>query len=304
MRLLPLLGLVCLSALMVLAGAAVTVAEGPAVSGINGKLSPFGGGIGTETSDDGVGGFAGSLTVPVSHAFGLQVDGAYARLSDDDFADAGVHLFWRDPDVGLVGLYAGYAWLDASGGQEVGRVGLELQRFIQRVTLDGAAGYRFGDAGDDIYGRAKLDYYPTDDLMLSAGYAYEGMGFATLGAEYQLGSRDSVGTAIYAEASLNDSSDYAVLGGLRIFLGEEMSLIGRHRRQDPASYLSHDLKATAQAVSRYQSRRPAGPPPICPALTCLAANDPCACPSGYEKRASCGNTCQVAGGSGCQGWGC
>lgn len=300
-RLISFLGLVCLNALLLLAVAATAVAEGPAVSGINGKLSAFGGGIGVTPSDEGLGGLAGSLTVPLLHAFGLQVDGTYARLSDNDFADAGAHLFWRDPDMGLVGLYAGYAWLDASGGQEVGRVGIELQRFIQRVTLDGAVGYRLGDAGDDVYGRAKLDYYPTDDLMLSAGYAHEGTSFATLGVEYQWASRDSVGSAIYLEASINDSSDYAVLGGLRVFLGENMSLISRHRRQDPSSYTSNNLQAVAQAAARTQSRRPSQRP-ICPVLTCLAADDPCACPSGYEKR--CGNTCQVAGGYGCWGWGC
>ncbi|WP_139247763.1 porin family protein [Hyphomicrobium sp. CS1GBMeth3] len=307
MRLTSLLSLMCVSAFLLLAGVAATLAEadGPAVSGVNGKLSPFGGGIGAETLDDGAGGIAGSLTLPVAHSFGLQLDGAYARLSDDDFANAGAHLFWRDPDVGLVGLYAGYAWLDESGGQEVGRVGLELQRFIHRITLDGALGYRFGDIDDDLYGRAKLDYYLTDDLMLFAGYSYEGLGFATVGAEYQFASRERVGTALFAEASLNDSSDYGVLGGLRVFLGEDMSLIGRHRRQDPPSYTMQDMLAVAQAAAKAQSRRPGSEPrPVCPVTTCLAPDDPCACPSGYEKRAVCGNTCQVAGGGGCQGWGC
>lgn len=296
------IGLVLLT---VFSGAAA-IAEGPAVSDINAKVSPFGAAMGVDrASDEGAAGLAGSLTLPLARAFGLQVDGAYAKLSNDDFASTGAHLFWRDPDIGMLGVYGGYAWLDQEGGHEVSRVGLEAQRFIDRVTLDGAVGYRFGDIDHDIYGRAKLDYYPADDLMLSAGYAYEGSGFATLGAEYQFASDASAGAALFAEASLNDDSSYAVLGGLRVFIGESMSLISRHRRQDPPSYLTNDLISTAQAASRYQSRRPgSGPPPICPVLTCLAAGDPCACPSGYERRAACGNSCQVAGGGGCGGWGC
>jgi hypothetical protein len=304
MRLISALGVACVSALMLLAAAVATLAEGPAVSGFNGKLTSFGGSIGAEALDDSVGGVAGSLTVPVFRHFGLQVDGAYARVGDGDFANAGAHLFWRDPDIGLAGVYVGYAALDARDRYDVGRVGVELQRFVRRVTLDGAFGYRFGDAGDQLYGRAKLDYYLTDNLMLSAGYAYEGRGFATLGAEYQFASTHAAGTALFAEASLNDHDDYTVLGGVRLFLGEGMSLIDRHRRQDPPSYTTNDLQAVAQAVAKGPQSRPRSPPPICPVFVCLASGDPCVCPSGYAKRPACGNTCQVVNGWGCQGWGC
>lgn len=74
----------------------------PAVSSPNGKLTAFGGAAGVSEDDEGLGGLAGSYTIPISSAFGAQFDGAWARVGDEDFANAGVHLFWRDPTRGLL----------------------------------------------------------------------------------------------------------------------------------------------------------------------------------------------------------
>ena len=151
-----------------------------------------------EGDKGGLAGLAGSLTMPLGHSFGIQLDGAFARVGEGNFGSAGAHVFWRDPTVGLIGFYGGAARLDRYGGQELVRLGGEAQRFLGQVTIDAGLGYRFGDnfVKDDVYGRARVQYYPTNNLMLSGGYSYEGRGFGTVGVEQQLGSGPSGGFAL------------------------------------------------------------------------------------------------------------
>jgi len=238
-------------------------AEGPAVSEVNGKITGFGGGIGMGGDRTGTGGFSGSLTLPLGYSYGMQVDAGYARIGDGNFGSTGAHLFWRDPTVGLLGVYAGYARLDRFGGQDLGRVGIEAQKFFGQLTLDGALGYRFGSSGvgDDVYGRARLQYYLTDNLMLMSGYTYEGRSFGTLGMEYQLSSQANTGIAMFGEGQLHDNNNYAAIGGFKIFLGGDMSLKDRHRRQDPDSYFGVDMQATQLGGSR---SKPASATQACP----------------------------------------
>jgi hypothetical protein len=232
----------------VLAAMPASLAD-PAVDGVNGKLTALGGAIAAGGDEGGVGGLAGSLTLPTAHAFGAQIDGAWARVAEEDFANAGLHLFWRNPNVGLLGVYGGYAHLTDQGGQDLGRAGLEAQYFAGRLTLDTAAGILWGDLDEQAYGRARLDYYPLDDLKLSAGFAYEDRGFGTVAVEYQLAATPQTGASIFADTSINDADHYAVMGGVKVYFGEQRSLIDRHRRQDPDGYAGQDLGSTQQAAA-------------------------------------------------------
>lgn len=248
-------------------------ASEPAVSAVNGKLTTFGGSFGAGEDDDGTGGVAGSLTLPLGYVFGAQVDGAWARMDEYDFADAGLHLFWRNPASGLLGAYLGYAHHTGAGGQDVGRAGVEAQYFVGQLTLDGAGGVRFGDVESEAYGSIKLDYYLTEDFKISGGYAYEGDSFAVAGTEYQLITKGEVGAALFTETYVNSPDSYSVLAGVKVYIGRPMSLIDRHRKQDPDSYATADQIATLQAVQ--QSRRSSRPQSSgqCTAIT--AAADPC-----------------------------
>ena len=130
------------------------MAEGPAVSDTNLKVFGFGGEIGDGTDSNGLGGVGASLTLPIAYSLGLQIDAGFANVNDGNFGSGGAHLFWRDPTVGMIGVYAGYASLDLLGGLEVGRVGGEAQYFMDNLTFDAAAGVKFGDLEDQGYGRA------------------------------------------------------------------------------------------------------------------------------------------------------
>lgn len=263
----------CAAAIFLAAAAAPAVSEGPAVSSINGKITGFGGGIGVENDKGGMGGIAGSVTLPLSYSFGLQLDGAYARIGDGNFGSTGAHVFWRDPDVGLFGFYGGFARLDRFGGQNLGRLGIEAQKFSGQTTLDGALGYRFGEnfVKDDAYGRARLQYYLTNDFMLSTGYTYEGRSFGTVGTEYQVSTGAGMGMSLFAEGQISDHNNYSALAGLRVFLGDNMSLKDRHRKQDPDSYMGLDLTATQQAAGIAKSQACSFNP--LPNLLCFASLD-------------------------------
>ena len=79
--------------------------EKPAVDGVNVKTDIYGGAA-QSGKWGGFGGGLGTLAFPIGRAFAGQVDldaGGYVKRP---CGIAAGHLFWRDPDKGLIGLYA------------------------------------------------------------------------------------------------------------------------------------------------------------------------------------------------------
>lgn len=254
------IGTALAAAAIIVASVCTVAADGPAVSDFNAKFSTFGGAAGVSGNNDGLGGVAASFTAPVTHAFGVQLDAAYARIGDNNFGNAGAHVFWRDPTVGLLGVYTGFAVLDAKGGVTIGRSGLEAQYYANLFTIDTAGGFEYGDVHKG-YGRARLQLYLNDDVMLRGGWIYEGRNLGTAGAEYQFANTQRAGYSLFVDGNVGADSTYSVLGGLKVTFGESMSLKDRHRRQDPDSYAPLDLQATTQAAA---GRKPEEACPFAP----------------------------------------
>lgn len=78
----------------------------PAVSAVNGKLSTEGGVAGDNGGSSGIGLVNGSITTPLGHALGLQVDGLAGMGFNTFFGGGPAHLFWRDPSIGSFGPVA------------------------------------------------------------------------------------------------------------------------------------------------------------------------------------------------------
>ena len=77
-----------------------------ALSEINGEAGYAGGTMdGSEGNN-----FNATITLPVSHSFGFQADTLYSRIGAGDFYGGAGHFFWRDPDIGLIGLAGGYLY--------------------------------------------------------------------------------------------------------------------------------------------------------------------------------------------------
>jgi hypothetical protein len=106
---------------------------GPAVSELNGQIDYAGGMMDSYEGNN----VDAGITVPVTHALGFQADGLYSHIGDGDFYGGAGHFFWRDPDVGLVGLAGGYLHRD---GVDTFQLGTEGQYYLGRFTFGVFAG--------------------------------------------------------------------------------------------------------------------------------------------------------------------
>ena len=264
--------------------------SGPAVSELNGKLSAFGGlRDQKEASQDGFGGLTGSWSMPLGHLYGAQFDGLFSLRDGDALSGAGVHLFWRDPGQGLLGVTGSWVGWDADrkqgGYTDMFRIGGEGELYFDHFTFAGQTGVQFGDNTDDgSYGRADLKYYATPNLALKLGAEYneqvEGLG--RIGFEFQPGYAGIPGLTLFVNASAGDDDYYKVFGGLRIYFGAPKSLRDRHRRDDPENRLIDNAAILGQGkVSQpapTPTTTPAPTPTTTPAPTPTTPTRPCAVP--------------------------
>lgn len=232
------------SAVAVALAFAVTpmAASAAAVSGNNGKLD-----LSVGSFDDDTGAVAtGAFSMPLSSNYGVQFDGLVGT-EDGNHATAGgaVHLFWRDPSEGLIGLYGSYTYHDSEGDSvNVSRVAVEGERYWGRITLSALAGAEFGDVSEDgFFSLVDLSYYASDDLRVYLGHQYAQAGsMAKAGIEWQVKS----GMSLFAEGR-SGANDYdSALAGIRFYFGEDKTLIRRHREDDPAVRLQDDLFSISQ----------------------------------------------------------
>lgn len=269
----------------------------PAVDGLNGKLDVFGGAgqsnalsinsIGAlspytsvySLNWNGIGGAVGTVTVPLGHKFGGQIDLGSGAFGDRANGSGAGHLFWRDPDYGLAGIYGSGFYSSVYGGATQWNAAGEFERFIGPITargLLGIQGFAFNTISaenqyfvlvqtprqpDRFFDKLQLTYYPLDDLALSLGHIYT-RGFNGIHGEIEYLLSEFRGTptapAVYISASYgwNDSSN--VMAGLRVYFGNhDKSLIRRHREDDPKTDALTNMFAF---IAAGQQRRYASPP--------------------------------------------
>lgn len=206
----------------------------PAVSGINGKFALNGGTF----DEEGFGVVSGALSLPVGQAFGLQLDGMAGARDGEFVGGGGAHLFWRDPSTALLGVYGSYIHREDVDGY-VARIGVEGEYYWNNWTVGAVVGAEFLEAGDEddsnFFALSDISYYATDNLELSVGHRYTGERHAAaVGVEFQLDQTlFSSGVSLFAEGRLGEDDYQAAWGGIRFYLGEEKSLIRRHREDDP-----------------------------------------------------------------------
>ena len=113
-----------------------------AVDGINASVSLSGGTL------DGVanGMLVASVATPLPYlsSLGFQLDlaiGQYDGVSGTNSGGAAGHLFWRNPDVGMLGLFADFGNINSF---HFGRIGVEGAKYIGPWTVDIMLGMEFG----------------------------------------------------------------------------------------------------------------------------------------------------------------
>jgi hypothetical protein len=261
-----------------------------AVDGLNYKIEAFGG-----SSDNRVAGgrhnsswdvgLAGAVAIPLGQSFGLQVD-VSAASGEGQFSGGGAaHLFWRNPQVALAGLYGSYTRRDLDGVQQA-RLGVEGQYYLRNFTLGGVAGFErtwsdttiafipffgpFLSGGQKNRGfiAADASWYATDNFKLSLGYRFfGGRSAAAAGAEYMVRTGTATSYSFFAEARAGEDKYLAGLAGVRVYFGtKDKTLIRRHREDDPPNYLPESglgARSTTDACNeRKFSTRVAGSKPV------------------------------------------
>ena len=210
----------------------------PAVSGLNAKVEGAFGDI----DGEGFGYGGGSVAAPLGHQFGVQLDLLGGSYDGEFIGSAGGHAFWRDPDVGLLGLYASYTEFDGNGGVHQSKYGVEGELYLDRLTLSGVGGYAGGDVSTHGFSIANASYYLSDEFRLTLGHRYANRTHVgAAGAEGQVFSENGVGVSLFAEGRLAEGNEAAVWAGLRLYFGADKTLIRRHREDDPQLFLTEDL---------------------------------------------------------------
>ena len=226
----------------------------PAVDGVNAKLS-FEHDI---DGSDSLGG-TGSITIPLGHAFGLQLDGGAARHKNESFGDAAAyravaHLFWRDPSKGMLGLFGDYIHIDLLDGFNFYAGGVEGAVYFERWTLHGIVGLADGDLVDSsFFDRARLTYYPLDNLSIHIGHAYAHDEHRMLfGSEWGVVGQAGAATSLFLQGDLDEDGDTSMLAGFRLYLGQhDKSLIRRHREDDPPAALGSATDTNYDFLIKY-----------------------------------------------------
>ena len=210
----------------------------PAVDGINSKMAFV-----TSVDASEAHAVTGTVTIPIGHAFGIQIDGALADL-DWSFADdttvygIGVHAFWRDPSRALLGFYGHAVELDIAGGISAYAAGIENEVYWDRISVENIIGFTEADyIGLSFHSRSQLAYYPTDNLRLNIGHTYtHGSHALQLGGEWALSGRAGTTASVFADTTLIEGGDTSASAGMRFYFGQsDKPLIRRHREDDPSS---------------------------------------------------------------------
>ena len=222
----------------------------PAVSVLNGKFDLYGG----SRFDESFYGASGALSVPLGTRFGFQLDGIFGSWNGSGFYGAAGHLFWRDPNTGLLGVYASFARTNQVGNFD--RVAFEGELYRGPLSIEVLFGWEGGDVPGRFFDMADLVYYWNDNVRLSIGHRYTlERHVLALGTEWQLPLQNNIGTSLFLEGRLGERDYRAIWGGVRFYFGAgDKSLIRRHREDDPRVRLPEDVGLIA-------SPPPPPPPP-------------------------------------------
>ncbi|HPY29426.1 MAG TPA: hypothetical protein PLT00_04760 [Verrucomicrobiota bacterium] len=227
----------------------------PVVEEINGKVGYSGGGMNSAEGHN----FDGSITFPLARQFGFQADALYSHIGSLDFYGGAGHLFWRNPDLGLIGVTGGYL---VRSGVDTFQAGAEGEYYLNRFTFGFFAGVGaiscdraapFIDTTPTRFiGRVSADWYALEELRLGVSCTTAFRNNLVKGeAEYQTPIR---GLAVTAEVAVGDHHYDHWLLGVRYYFGGNKSLRDRQRRDDPRGLMPQILHGLGVYGAEYNRK--------------------------------------------------
>lgn len=115
----------------------------------------------------------GNVTVPLMNNFGLHLEALAEDWDQFESQNIGGHLYWRNPQAGLLGLIVSHSEFDEFGlNTDVDGVGAEAELYLGMLSL--AAQYARLDSDDVLldgedYTAAEAHLTPADAWYLSGG---------------------------------------------------------------------------------------------------------------------------------------
>lgn len=230
----------------------------PAVSEINGKVDYAGGNMNSAAGNN----FSGSLSLPVTQQFGFQADALYSRISDLNFYGGAGHFFWRDPDVGLLGLTGGYLYRNGADNIHTYQVGAEGQLYYKQFTFGffgglGSIDYKYFAPFIDtdptrFVGRVSVDYYPLENLRVGGAFTTAFRNSLGRGEiEYQTPIN---GLALTGEIAFGEHGYDDWLIGMRYYFGGKKTLRARQRQDDPPGLMPQILQSLGVYGAEYNRK--------------------------------------------------
>jgi hypothetical protein len=228
-------------------GANAAAAKDPAVSQTNLKIT----GLRGSTEDESSWFANGVLTAPLGQSWGLQVEGGVNDVDGNTTWGAAGHVFTRDPESYLLGLFAAYA-SENEFDIDATRVGAEAELYMNQVSILLAAGYQFSDTVEETaFGDIEVRWYITDDFAVSAGGSFdEETSIGRAGVEWQPGFSALPGLAFRVDGAFGEDDYHSIMGGITYYFGADASLKDRHRKQDPGSALPSLLHSIQQEQAK------------------------------------------------------
>lgn len=218
----------------------------PAVDGINFKVGVVSGVIGGYANHM----FLTSISTPIPYfsQFGAQADlGIGSYRSDYLSAAAGLHIFWRDPSIGLFGIYGDWGYVNP---EHAGRVGAEMGWYSGPWSLDGFAGVQFGQhVLTEFVDEVDLSYYFTDNFKGSIGHRLTSRGnVGNIGFEYMPALGAYNGWSVYGAAEAGEDNYSGAWLGLRYSFGtgSASTLKERDRQGDPLVRIPRNLASVTR----------------------------------------------------------
>lgn len=185
--------------------------------------------------------------IPFFENFGVQIDGAIGSYDQDFTSAAGaLHLFWRDPSQGMIGLYGDWAYVNP---EHAGRVGVEFAVYNGRWTLEVLAGMQFGQhVFTEFIDEVDLSYYVTDNTRASIGHRLTSRGHVgNFSFEHLLTDEGLPDWSIFGEVEAGEDNYVAGWGGIKFALGSTAdTLIERDRRSNLLVRIPRNIASVTQ----------------------------------------------------------
>ena len=226
-----------------------------AVSEFNGKVDSVYGNL--NSSDGWIS--EGSVSFPIADTLGFQFDALHADVEEVDFSGLGGHLFWRDHEIGLLGISFGGVFGDEVDSYELS---IEGEYYFSWITLGAKTGYAsieyedyvpFIETEKDVaFGLLYFTAYPIDDLSVTVGLESRfDNDSIRLDAEYEL---PVDGLSLFSRSMIAENDYDHVLFGLRYYFGGNKSLKQRHRHDDPRNVVQDVLFGVGTYGAEYNKR--------------------------------------------------